>query len=409
MPTRFRKRLSPVPDMRLDDVDRDVVDFRHEVLRHFLGRPIGEFGTVRFERWIVGQPTVCWKSRAHAGMLLAIVIRENALLEPKYFLLIHPLKSRSWWAIMRQPADASAGLNTIVTLAVMKFKLLILLFVLTAGAQAEQPGSPLSTQSVFSPYNIMVIGHRGAAGSAPENTLAAIKEALKQGADAIEVDLHQSADNVVVAIHDDTVDRTTDGEGKVADLTITQLKDLDAGGWFDAKFAGEKIPTLEEVFRTVPEKTVLILEVKEGKETYPGIESRIVNALRKAGRTNVILKSFSIEVLEAFERLASDYVRLYVFNAHIPFLNLIVDDGLRLGNAFDQNVSWLQKHSSFITDGFVRRAQERGIQVVAWNVHDPAKMREMIGLRVDAIETDYPAVLKRMLAKAVKVPVEAVR
>ncbi|MGI9386729.1 MAG: glycerophosphodiester phosphodiesterase [Methyloligellaceae bacterium] len=310
---------------------------------------------------------------------------------------------------MHQPADGLASLIAIATLAVMKLKLLMLLCVLTASVQAGQPISPLSSQSTFKPSKIMVIGHRGAAGSAPENTLAAIKEALKQGVDAIEVDLHQSADGVVVAIHDDTVDRTTDGKGKVADLTIEQLKELDAGGWFDAKFAGEQIPTLEEVLRAVPDKTVLILEVKEGSETYPGIERRIIDGVRQAERTNVILKSFSIEVLKTFERIAPDYVRLYVFNAHIPFLNLIVDDWLRFGNAFDQNVSWLQKHSSFITDGFVRRAQERKIQVVAWNVHDPAMMREMIDLRVDAIETDYPAVLKRMLAKAVKAPAEAVR
>ena len=255
----------------------------------------------------------------------------------------------------------------------------------------------------------MVIAHRGAAGSAPENTLAAIDEALKQGADAIEVDLHQSADGVVVAIHDSTLDRTTNGKGKVGDLTIAQLKALDAGRWFDSKFAGERIPTLEEVLQAVPAETTLILEVKDGSETYPGIESHIIRALRQAGRSNVILKSFSIEVLQEFERLGPDYVRLYVFNAHIPVLNLIVDDWLRIGNAFDQNVSWLQKHSSFITEGFVRRAQERGFQVVAWNVHDTPKMREMIGLGVDAIETDYPAKLKGLLADTGKSPTHAAR
>ena len=288
----------------------------------------------------------------------------------------------------------------------MKFVLLMLTLVLGAGAQAGQTDSPRPT---LNPADIMVIAHRGAAGNAPENTLAAIEEALRQGAVAIEVDLHQSADGVVVAIHDDTVDRTTNGEGKVGDLTIAQLKALDAGGWFDSKFAGERIPTLEEVLRAVPEETALILEVKGGNGTYPGIESRIIGALRQAGRLNVILKSFSIEVLAAFERLDPDYGRLYVFSAHIPFLNLIVDDWLRIGNAFDQNVSWLQKHSSFITEGFVRRAQGRGIQVVAWNVHDPAKMREMIDLRVDAIETDYPGLLKSLLADTAKPPAHAAR
>ena len=206
----------------------------------------------------------------------------------------------------------------------------------------------------------------------------------------------------MVAIHDDTVDRTTDGTGAVAAHTIAQLKQLDAGAWFDPRFAGARIPTLDEVLHAVPAATVLILEVKAGSETYPGIERRIVAALRRDGRTSVILKSFSIEVLAAFERLGPEYARLYVFNAHIPFLNLIVDDGLRFGNAFDQNVAWLQKHSTFITGGFVRRAQMRGLRVVAWNVHDAETMRAMVALCVDAIETDYPDVLRRVLGEAAR-------
>jgi glycerophosphoryl diester phosphodiesterase len=281
----------------------------------------------------------------------------------------------------------------------MNLNLTAFVAALAIGPLAGCANAGLSNASNVGPAEIMVIAHRGAAGNAPENTLTAIREALRQDADAIEVDLHQSADGIVVAIHDGTVDRTTDGEGMVADLTITQLKKLDAGAWFDAKYADERIPTLTEVLNTVPEETVLILEVKEGSDTYPDIETRIINTLRRVGRNNVILKSFSVEVLAAFKRLAPEFARLYVFNAHIPFLNLIVDDGLRFGNAFDQNVSWLQKHSTFISEGFVRRAQKRGFRVVAWNVHDRDTMREMILLCVDAIETNYPSVLKALLAE----------
>ncbi len=286
-----------------------------------------------------------------------------------------------------------------VSLTYVNLKLAAFAAALAIGPQTGWTDSGSSSTSKFEPVDIMVIGHRGAAGNAPENTLASIREALNQDADAIEVDLHQSADGTVVAMHDDTVDRTTDGEGRVADLTLTQLKKLDAGAWFNTKYAGERIPTLKEVLRTVPEETVLILEVKEGSDTYPGIETSIINTLRGLGRNNIILKSFNIEVLAAFERLAPEFARLYVFNAHIPFLNLIVDDGLRFGNAFDQNVSWLQKHSTFISDGFVRRAQKSGFRVVAWNVHDKESMREMIALGVDAIETDYPGLLKALLAE----------
>lgn len=284
----------------------------------------------------------------------------------------------------------------------MRFKPVLLATVLVAWGHTGCENPELPKASHFDPAKIVVIAHRGAAGVAPENTLVAIREALRRDADAIEVDLHQTRDGVVVAIHDDTVDRTTDGEGKVGESTVAQLKKLDAGAWFDPKFAGERIPTLTEVLDAVPDDTILILEVKEGGDTYPDIEKNIVDALRRSGRQNVVLKSFSIEVLAAFERMAPKITRLYVFNAHVAFLNLILDDGLRFGNAFDQNVAWLQKHSTFITEKFVRRAQRRGFRVVAWNVHDNETMREMICLGVDAIETDYPAVLKTLLAKTSK-------
>lgn len=285
----------------------------------------------------------------------------------------------------------------------MNLKLSILALVFAIGSQEGWAETSPAKPSHSAPIDLMVIGHRGAAGNAPENTLASIREALRQDADAIEVDLHQSLDGVVVAIHDDTVDRTTDGKGKVANHTLAQLKKLDAGAWFDIDYAGQRIPTLAEVLDATPPEATLILELKQGSDVYPGIETRVFNTLRSAGRTNVILKSFSIEVLAALERLGPEFARLYVFVAHIGLLNLVVDDGLRVGNAFDENVSWLQVHSCCITEGYVREAQNHGFRVVAWNVHDAASMREMIDLRVDAIETDYPALLKDIVAESTNI------
>ena len=192
----------------------------------------------------------------------------------------------------------------------MNFKPLILGLVFAIGSQVGW--AEIGRVKPFRPASgdLMVIGHRGAAGDAPENTVASIREALRQDADAIEVDLHQSLDGVVVAIHDDTVDRTTDGEGKVANLTVAQLKELDAGAWFDIEYPGQRIPTLDEVLAATPPETTLILELKRGSDVYPGIEARVIDTLRSAGRTNVILKSFSVEVLAAFERLGPEFTRL---------------------------------------------------------------------------------------------------
>ena len=129
--------------------------------------------------------------------------------------------------------------------------------------------------------------HRGAAGRVPENTLPAIREALRLDTDAIEVDLRQSADGVVVAIHDATVDRTTDGSGKVGAMNYKELRALDAGSWFAPRFAGAHLPTLEEILDVVPERTTLILEVKNGD--YPGIVGNIAQRLQNRQRQNVIL------------------------------------------------------------------------------------------------------------------------
>src|SRR5512139_1857475 len=108
----------------------------------------------------------------------------------------------------------------------------------------------------------IIFAHRGASAHAPENTLAAFELALAQQADAIELDVKLSADGRVIVIHDSTVDRTTDGHGKVKDMSLADLKALDAGSFFSSEFAGEKIPTLDEVFEAVGRRTFINIELK---------------------------------------------------------------------------------------------------------------------------------------------------
>lgn len=108
----------------------------------------------------------------------------------------------------------------------------------------------------------IIFAHRGASAHAPENTLASFELAIAQQADAVELDVKLSADGHVIVIHDSTVDRTTDGKGKVSDLTLTQLKALDAGSFFSPSFAGERIPTLDEVFEAMGKRTFINIELK---------------------------------------------------------------------------------------------------------------------------------------------------
>ena len=122
------------------------------------------------------------------------------------------------------------------------------------------------------PAQPIIIAHRGAMGYAPENTISAYKMAIELGANALELDLRQTKDCIPVVLHDATVDNTTNGNGDVKFFNFQDLQKLDAGSWFDIKFSGEKIPALQEVIDVLNDSIILIIELKEGNETYPGIE-----------------------------------------------------------------------------------------------------------------------------------------
>lgn len=148
------------------------------------------------------------------------------------------------------------------------------------------------------PAQPIIIAHRGAMGYAPENTISAFKLAIELGANALELDLRQTKDSIPVVLHDATVNRTTNGEGNVKYFNLKELQKLDAGSWFDKKFKDEKIPSLQEVIDELNDSIILIIELKEGNETYPGVEERIVTLVKENEiESRTILKSFDPNVL----------------------------------------------------------------------------------------------------------------
>lgn len=151
---------------------------------------------------------------------------------------------------------------------------------------------------------IWAVAHRGASDRYPENTLLAFERALEAGADAIECDVHLTADGEVVVIHDATVDRTTNGHGEVAALTLDELRQLDAGSWKDARFSGQRIPTLREVAELVRGRVPLFVEVK-GRS--PELPARLVDVLRAGGvQDQVWLFTADNECLRQLHRLAPE-------------------------------------------------------------------------------------------------------
>src|SRR5512136_2560745 len=130
---------------------------------------------------------------------------------------------------------------------------------------------------------VLRVGHRGARGHAPENTLASFDLAVEMGVNVVETDVHLSKDGEVVLIHDHTVDRTTNGHGFVKDLTLAELKWLDAGSWYDPKYAGERIPTLAELLTWAKDRVGVAIEIKNGPIYYPGIAEKTIRLLRDHG------------------------------------------------------------------------------------------------------------------------------
>jgi glycerophosphoryl diester phosphodiesterase len=241
--------------------------------------------------------------------------------------------------------------------------------------------------------HVLNIAHRGASAAAPPNTLAAFEKAIELGADGVEFDVHLSADGVPVVLHDFTVDATTDGSGRVASLTLAELRQLDAGSTFDPSFAGERIPTLEEVLDAVGNRQLLNVELKTTSLRDNGLERAVVAQVERHGLDDdVLLSSFNPFSLRRAKRIAP----------HIP-VGLLYAPGLPL----PLRRAWLAflapheaRHPEHTTvdTSYIAWARRRGYRVNTWTVDDPDEMRRLIGLGVDGIITNVPDVLHSALA-----------
>ena len=236
-----------------------------------------------------------------------------------------------------------------------------------------------------------VVGHRGAMGHCPENTPASFERGLELGADWIELDVHLSRDGALVVIHDETVDRTTDGHGAVRDHTLAELKALDAGGWFGPEYAGQRIPTLDEVLAWARRcNTIVDIEIKNAPVYYAGIEAAVVDAVRRHDMTEqVIVISFdhaAVKQVKALEpRVATG----------VLFAGRPVDGGL--GMARQAQADAVLPHWAYVTETDVAAAHAAGLSVAPWASSDPDVLRQLIAAGVDAIGTNHPDVLRGVL------------
>jgi glycerophosphoryl diester phosphodiesterase len=228
---------------------------------------------------------------------------------------------------------------------------------------------------------VLVIAHRGASGHAPENTLAAFRRAVSLGATFIETDLQLTRDTRFVAIHDDTVDRTTNGKGRVHDLTLTELRRLDAGSWFGSEFTGERVPTLEEILEfSKKHDVVFYLELKPTGSW--GGEHALIGALRSSGEVaRTIVISFESAILEALRKIEPTLMTGLLFEGQLENpIQRAVEIGARQ----------LAVRGDLVTPTLLADARKNDLQVVCWTVNQPAHMRLLIEAGVSGIMSDYP-------------------
>lgn len=244
---------------------------------------------------------------------------------------------------------------------------------------------------------VEIVGHRGTS-DAPENTLAAIRLAWEQRADAVEFDVHLSKDGAIVALHDADTKRTAGTELMVADSTLEELRKLDVGKWKGAQFAGEKIPTLDELFATVPNRKRVFIEVKCGPEIVPELDRVLRASTLKPEQTCVI--SFHTAVIAATKKVRPDVpcfwvVNLAPKNAQPPTAGDLIASAKEIG-ADGLNLS---ATPAVLDAAFGNKVKAAGLALYVWTVDDVELARQMIAAGAESITTNRPGWLREQLAE----------
>lgn len=286
------------------------------------------------------------------------------------------------------PPAALAGLVCILAVAARK------------SSRAAKGKAPAGERPVL-------FAHRGASATFPENTIAAFEAGLTSGATHLEMDVHMTCDGHITVIHDDTLERTTNGSGFVRDMTLAELQSLDAGHHFSPDglvhpFRGQsiRVPTLGEVFRKFP-GAVINLEIKEKQ---PGIEEAVLREIEAAGAGGrTVVAATKHGIMRRFRRLAGERVATAASRREIRFFFLV--SKLWLEGFLRPSYTTLQVPPEYrgvriITRRFLEAARRRGVRVDAWTINDPEEMRRLLALGVGGIMSDRPGMLAQALGEA---------
>ncbi|GAA0517207.1 hydrolase [Saccharopolyspora subtropica] len=274
---------------------------------------------------------------------------------------------------------------------------------------ASAAAAPAVHAGTIAPAEVATIAHRGASAYAPENTLAAVRWGVEMKADLVEVDVQQTKDGQLVVVHDTTLARTTDVAQKfpdrapwrIADFTLVEIRTLDAGSWFDPRFAGEPVPTLAEVLDVLERsRSGLLLEAKEPAR-YPGVAERIADELARwpwwvqpdPAERRLVVQSFDWAFIRHLHGLLPQ-VRVGVLGA--PTLDQLAEVA-----TYSNQVN---PHFSATTAEYVAAVHRHGMRTNPYTVDDPATMRTLLDRGVDGIITNRPDVLHAEIHSTVSQP-----
>ncbi|MFZ5517262.1 MAG: glycerophosphodiester phosphodiesterase [Candidatus Zhuqueibacterota bacterium] len=245
------------------------------------------------------------------------------------------------------------------------------------------------------PSHPSFIAHRGASYDAPENTLAAIHLAWEQHADAVEVDIHLSKDNKIVVIHDDTTGRTTGANHNVRDLTLAELRNLDAGAWKGSQWANQRIPALDEVLAAVPGDKRIFIEIKCRESVLPILKAVLrASALRP---DQVTLIGFDLSLMTQAKKLVPEYEICFLFHLQKDIVTHCwrPDPEHIISSALSAGVDGVDLFAcDAVDENFVKKARNAGLKIYVWTVNNVTDAQRFVALNLDGITSDRAGWLK---------------
>ena len=240
-------------------------------------------------------------------------------------------------------------------------------------------------------FPVLLIAHRGIAARYPENTIPSLEAAAATGADVVEFDVQVTRDGALVCVHDETLERTTNGRGRVRDKTLAEIQALDAGGWFAPEFAGLRVPTLEEALDAVGPKAVLNLELKQYGDEDPSLADRTYRAVAERGHTETVLfSSFYFGLLRRIREIDAEAPIAALF--HFARGRRPVEESVAIGARF------LGCHHRLVTAQRMQEAKKAGLLVCPYTIDAPRRADALIDLGVAALITNNVIAMERHLA-----------